>query len=46
MTRGRRDFTSRSTLQATEYAVMVDAEHAEQARQLLTRLNWQASGAS
>jgi hypothetical protein len=45
MTRGQRDFTSRSTLQATEYAVMVDAEHAESARQLLTRLNWQASGA-
>jgi hypothetical protein len=46
MTGGRRDFTSRSTLQASEYAVNVDAEHAEQARQLLTRLNWQASGAS
>jgi hypothetical protein len=26
--------------------VMVDAEHAEAGRQLLTRLNWQASGAS
>jgi hypothetical protein len=46
MTGGRRDFTSRSSLQAQEYAVMVDAEHAEAARQLLTRLNWQASGAS
>ena len=46
MTGGRRDFTSRSTLQASEYAINVDAEHAEQARQLLTRLNWQASGAS
>jgi hypothetical protein len=46
MTGGRRDFTSRSSLQAQEYAVMVDAEHAEPARQLLTRLNWQASGAS
>lgn len=44
--RGRRDFTSVSSLQAKEYAVNVDAEHAEQARQLLTRLNWQASGAS
>jgi hypothetical protein len=42
-TRGRRDFTSVSTLQAREYAVSVDAEHAEQARQLLTRLTWQAS---
>jgi hypothetical protein len=45
MTRGQRDFASRSTLQATEYAVMVGAEHADAARQLLTRLNWQASGA-
>ena len=44
-TGGRRDFTSRSTLQAAEYAVTVDAEFADQARQLLTRLNWQASGA-
>ncbi len=46
MTRGQRDFTSRSSLQASEYAVMVDAEHSEAARQLLTRMNWQASGAS
>jgi hypothetical protein len=46
LTGGRRDFTSRSSLQAQEYAVMVDAEHADAARQLLTRLNWQASGAS
>jgi hypothetical protein len=46
MTRGRRDFTSRSSLQASEYAVMADAEHADAARQLLTRMNWQASGAS
>ncbi len=45
-TRGRRDFTSRSTLQAREYAVTVDAEQAEQARQLLARLNWEASGTS
>ena len=45
LTGGRRDFTSRSTLQASQYAIAVDAEHAEQARQLLTRLNWQASGA-
>lgn len=44
-TRGRRDFTSRSSLQATEYAVSVETGHAEQARQLLTKLNWQASGA-
>ena len=45
-TRGRRDFTSRSTLQAREYAVTVDPERADQARQLLARLNWQASGTS
>jgi hypothetical protein len=45
MTGGRRDFSSRSTLQASQYAVVVDAEYAGQARQLLTRLNWQASGA-
>src|SRR4051794_15019908 len=43
MTRGRRDFTSRSTLQASEYAVNVDADFAEQARQLLVRLNWRTS---
>ncbi|HEY3007219.1 MAG TPA: general stress protein [Micromonosporaceae bacterium] len=45
-TGGRRDFTSRSSLQATEYAVTVAADHAEEARQLLVRLNWQSSGAS
>jgi hypothetical protein len=44
-TGGRRDFSSRSSLQASQYAVLVDAEVAEQARQLLTRLNWQASNA-
>jgi hypothetical protein len=45
VTRGQRDFASRSSLQASQYAIMVDAEVAEQARQLLTRLNWQRSGA-
>jgi hypothetical protein len=45
-TGGRRDFTSRSSLQAGQYAVMVDSDYSEQARQLLTRLNWQTSGAS
>jgi uncharacterized membrane protein len=44
-TRGRRDFTSRSSLQAKEYAVSVESVHADEARQLLTKLNWQASGA-
>jgi len=41
--RGRRDFTSRSTLQASEYAITVSAAHAEQARQLLVRLNWRTN---
>jgi hypothetical protein len=45
MTRGRRDFTSRSSLQAEQYGVAVDAAYAEQARQLLVRLNWQSSEA-
>lgn len=45
-TGGRRDFSSRSSLQAGQYAVLVDADHSEPARQLLTRLNWQTSGAS
>lgn len=45
MTGGRRDFTSRSSLQAGQYAVTVDSEFADSARQLLTRLNWQTSGA-
>ncbi|MFK3979297.1 general stress protein [Micromonospora sp. NPDC050397] len=46
MTRGRRDFTSRSSLQAEQYAVAVDAEHAEEARQLVVRLNWRTSEGS
>jgi hypothetical protein len=45
MTRGQRDFTSRSSLQAEQYGIAVDADHAEAARQLLVRLNWRASGA-
>ncbi|MEU4428906.1 general stress protein [Actinoplanes sp. NPDC024001] len=44
-TGGRRDFTSRSSLQAAQYAVLADAEVADEARALLVRLNWQASGA-
>ncbi|MFB9336598.1 general stress protein [Actinoplanes octamycinicus] len=44
-TGGRRDFTSRSSLQAAQYAVLADAEVADEARTLLVRLNWQASGA-
>ncbi|MEV4642734.1 general stress protein [Actinoplanes sp. NPDC049548] len=46
MTGGRRDFSSRSSLQAAQYAVIADADVADDARQLLTRLNWQTSGAS
>jgi len=42
MTRGRRDFTSTSSLQADQYAVMVTSQQAESARELLTRLNWQS----
>lgn len=44
-TRGRRDFTSMSSLQATEYAVNVSVEHADEARRLLTQLNWRTSQA-
>jgi hypothetical protein len=42
-TGGRRDFSSRSTLQAAQYAVMVDANVADQARQLLVRLQWRTA---
>ena len=41
MTGGRRDFTSASALQATQYEVTVDSDFAEQARQVLAQLNWQ-----
>ncbi|MFC7530696.1 general stress protein [Actinoplanes sp. GCM10030250] len=44
-TGGRRDFTSRSSLQAAQYAVLADAEVADEARHLLIQLNWRASGA-
>jgi hypothetical protein len=40
-TRGRRDFSSRSSLQAGQYSVTVHKEHADNARQMLVRLNWQ-----
>lgn len=40
-TRGRRDFSSASSLRAGQYAVTVDASYADQARQLLSRANWQ-----
>ena len=40
-TRGRRDFTSRSSLQAGQYAVTVTPDQADAARQLVVRLGWQ-----
>jgi hypothetical protein len=43
VTGGRRDFTSRSSLQAGQYAVTVDAEVADEARVLITRQNWRAA---
>jgi hypothetical protein len=46
VTGGRRDFTSTSTLVAGQYAVTVDAEQADAARQLLTRLNWRTAEAN
>ncbi|WP_433825397.1 general stress protein [Actinoplanes sp. CA-015351] len=44
-TGGRRDFSSRSSLQAAQYAVLADADVADEARTLLVQLNWRASGA-
>jgi hypothetical protein len=46
MTGGRRDFASRSVLQAGQYAVTVDAQYADQARPFLGRLTWQAGNPS
>ncbi|WP_328425827.1 hypothetical protein OG470_18070 [Micromonospora sp. NBC_00389] len=43
MTGGQRDFTSASSLRAGQYAVTVDAQLADQARQLLGRLNMPSS---
>jgi hypothetical protein len=45
-TRGQRDFASRSMLVAGQYAIAVDTEYADQARQLLTRLNWRTGTAA
>jgi len=44
-TGGRRDFASRSSIQAGQYAVVTDPDLADQARELLIQLNWRASGA-
>jgi phosphodiesterase/alkaline phosphatase D-like protein len=38
MTRGQRDFTSTPTLQADHYTLIVDADMADQAREMLSRL--------
>jgi len=43
MTGGRRDFTSRSSLQATTYAIIVESEVADEARTLVTRFIWRSS---
>jgi hypothetical protein len=45
-TGGRRDFASRTTLKAGQYAVNVETDVAEQARQLLVRLNWNTANPS
>lgn len=45
-TRGRRDFTSRSSLQATTYQIMVRSELVDEARTLITRFTWRKSNAS
>jgi hypothetical protein len=44
-TGGRRDFASRSSIQAGTYSVVTDPDLADQARTVLTQLNWRASGA-
>lgn len=46
MTGGQRDFTSASSLRASQYAVTVDAQLADQARQLLGRLHMAPTGAT
>nr|MDT0656595.1 general stress protein [Micromonospora sp. DSM 115978] len=46
MTGGRRDFTSASSLRANRYAVTVDANFADQARQLLAGMNWRPAEAA
>ncbi|MGC4807235.1 general stress protein [Micromonospora sp. DT233] len=44
MTGGRRDFTSASSLRAGQYAVTVDTDLAERARQLLDRMHLTPTG--
>ncbi|MFU8851455.1 general stress protein [Micromonospora sp. SL1-18] len=44
MAGGRRDFTSSSSLRASQYAVTVEADLADQARQLLARMHLTPTG--
>ncbi|TDB71855.1 general stress protein [Micromonospora sp. KC721] len=46
MSGGQRDFTSASSLRAGQYAVIVDAHLADQARQLLNRMHLTPTGAT
>jgi hypothetical protein len=46
MTGGRRDFSSASSLQASEYAVSADVDFAQHARETLARLHPQATQGS
>jgi hypothetical protein len=43
MTRGQRDFTSVKSLQAGQYGITVTPDQADEARALLTRMNWNAA---
>ncbi|GAA1789362.1 hypothetical protein GCM10009682_09210 [Luedemannella flava] len=45
-TRGQRDFSSVKSLVASEYGISVAADQADEARALLTRMNWNDSQAS
>ncbi|WP_249713783.1 general stress protein [Rhizomonospora bruguierae] len=45
MTGGRRDFTSASSLQASRYAVLVDADLADRAREMFATAGNRAEGA-
>lgn len=42
-THGQRDFTSVKSLEASEYGISVAADAADEARALLTRMNWNAA---
>jgi hypothetical protein len=40
-TGGRRDFSSRTSLQAANYSVNVGEDHADEAKLMLNRMTWQ-----